>query len=86
MSNKYYTFITINGKSIRIEETENEHNTRIRRLRGIRRKQEEEAQKKAKGIVDGVDIICPKCGNIQPYSTIPKYRECVKCSIISMYK
>lgn len=81
----HYTFVTVNGKSIRVEETEQEHEARIKRLRAIEFAKKKDEERKAKGIVKGITMICTKCKNEYPYSTIPKYRECPRCAILSMY-
>ena len=81
----YYTFITVNRKAIKIEESKAEHDARIKRIRAAETAKRKEEERKAKGIVKDVYIVCPKCNNKYPYSTLPKYRECPKCSILSMY-
>lgn len=81
----YETFISVNKKWIPVEETDTEHEERVKRLRRAIFAQKMEEERKKKGIVKGVTTICKKCGNQYPYSTIAKYNECPKCSILSMY-
>lgn len=86
MNHTYYTFVSVNKKVIRVEETEKEHEERIKRLRKMQFAQKKAAERKAMGIVNGVSVKCPKCGNQYPYSRLPKYQECPKCAILNMYK
>lgn len=85
MQTKYYTFISVNRKSIRVEETENEHKARMKRLRAIERAKKAEEERKKMGYVPNLSIVCQKCGNVYQYSTIPKYQSCPRCAILSMY-
>lgn len=69
MSTKYYTFISINRKSIRIEETETEHEERVRRMRAIERKKKREEYERSIGLHKGVNFICKGCGRTIPSTT-----------------
>lgn len=85
MSTKYYTFISVNKKVIKVEETPEEHKERTARLRKMMFAQKKAEERQAMGIVDGVSKVCSKCGNVYPYSKIPKYQECPRCAILNMY-
>lgn len=66
MGNTYYTFVSVNGKSIRVEQTETEHEAQIRRLRAIERKRAQEERDRAIGLHRGVSFICKGCGRQIP--------------------
>ena len=87
---QYYTYISVNRKSVKVEESEQEHQERMTRIRKAQFAQKMAEEQKAKGIhktAAGTIAykICPKCKNRYPYSSIPKYNECPKCAIVNMY-
>lgn len=67
---KYYTYISINKKTVRITETETEHNERMRRLRAAQRAQALEEKNKKAGWNGSTVLICPGCGDNKPYNII----------------
>ena len=69
MFDKYYTYVSVNGKSIRIEETEREHEERVRRMRAIERKRRQEEHERAIGLHKNVHFICQGCGRQIPSTT-----------------
>lgn len=68
MANKYYTFISVNRKSIRIEETEQEHTAKVRKMRGIAKAQAEAEERKRLGWDGKTVLLCPECQAKIPFT------------------
>ena len=60
----YYTYISINKKTVKIEETEEEHKTRMNRLRRANKAQEFKKFCQENGIINpNARYICQGCGD-----------------------
>ena len=63
---KYYTYISVNRKAIRVEETEKEHEARVRRMRAIEYRKKQEEVERHIGLHKGIAFICTGCGREIP--------------------
>jgi predicted RNA-binding Zn-ribbon protein involved in translation (DUF1610 family) len=66
---KYYTYISVNHKCIRIEESETEHIKRVRMMLALERRRHAEEEEQKIGLHKGVYYICPGCGAKIPSTT-----------------
>lgn len=70
--NKYYTYISINKKSIRIEESAAEHKARIERLRKAEYAAKMREREKQSGASPYASLLCPNCKDPKPWNNATK--------------
>ena len=65
---KYYTYISVNKKTIKITESQSEHDDRMKRLRAAQKAQMIEEKNKKDGWNGSTTLICRGCGAHIPYN------------------